>query len=82
MRTVLGVDSAAAGFSRVVVRPHLGQLKFVEGTVPHPKGPIEVRVEAAGDVSVTSPVDGELLWRGTRRVLRAGANRFTVPPAG
>ena len=38
MRTVLGVDSAAPGFSRVVVRPHLGQLKFVEGAVPHPQG--------------------------------------------
>jgi hypothetical protein len=79
MRTVLGVDSAAAGFSRVVVRPHLGHLKFAEGTVPHPKGLIEVRVEAAGNVSVTSPVDGEFLWRGTRHELRAGANRFTVP---
>jgi hypothetical protein len=79
LRTVLGVDSAAPGFSRVVVRPHLGQLKFVEGTVPHPKGLIEVRVEAAGNVSINSPVDGEFLWRGTRHELRAGANRFTVP---
>jgi alpha-L-rhamnosidase len=78
MRTVLGVDSAAPGFSRVVVRPHLGALKFAEGTVPHPKGMIEVRVEAAGNVSVNSPVDGEFLWRGTRRELRAGANRFTI----
>ena len=80
MRTVLGVDSAAPGFSRVMVRPHLGQLKFVEGTVPHPKGLIDVRVEAAGNVSVNSPVDGEFLWRGTRHELRAGANRFTVLP--
>jgi hypothetical protein len=79
MRTVLGVDSAAPGFSRAVVRPHLGRLSSVQGSVPHPKGSIEVRVEASGNVTVTSPVDGEFLWRGTRRELRAGANRFTVP---
>ena len=79
MRTVLGVDSAATGFSRVAIRPHLGQLKFVEGTVPHPQGLIEVRVEAAGNVSVNTPVDGEFQWRGTRHELRTGANRFTVP---
>jgi alpha-L-rhamnosidase len=78
MRTVLGVDSAAPGFSRVIVRPHLGRLPFVQGSVPHPKGSIEVRVEASGNVTVTSPVDGEFLWRGTRRELRAGANRFSV----
>ena len=81
MRTVLGVDSAAPGFSRVVVRPHLGKLPYVEGAVPHPKGLIEVRVEAGGNVSVTTPVDGEFVWRGTRRELRAGANRFTAPAA-
>jgi len=81
MRTVLGVDSAAPGFSRVVVRPHLGKLAYVEGAVPHAKGPIEVRVEAGGNVSVTTPVDGEFVWRGARRELRAGTNRFTVPAA-
>ena len=78
MRTVLGVDSAAPQFSRVVVRPHLGKLNFVAGSVPHPQGMIEVRVEAAGAVSVTTPVPGEFLWKGTRRELSAGANKFTV----
>ena len=77
-RSLLGVESAAPNFSRVVVRPHLGTLKFVEGTVPHPRGLIEVRVEAAGNVSVTTPVEGEFLWRGQRHNLRAGDNRFTV----
>ena len=53
MRTVLGVDSAAPGFSRVVVRPHLGQAEIRGRRVPRPRGSIEVRVEAAGNVSVT-----------------------------
>src|SRR5262249_28392750 len=55
LRTVLGVDSAAPGFARVSVRPHLGKLAFVEGSVPHPKGAVEARIEAAGGVSVTLP---------------------------
>jgi hypothetical protein len=45
LRTVLGVDSAAPGFAKVLVRPHLGSLKRVSGAVPHPKGMIEVEVE-------------------------------------
>ncbi len=45
LRTVLGVDSAAPGFSKVSVRPHLGPLKRAGGAVPHPKGMIVVEVE-------------------------------------
>ena len=74
LRTVLGVDSAAPGFSRVVVRPHLGQAVVRRRfACRHPKGSVDVRVEASGSVSVTSPVDGEFLWRGARRNLRAGS---------
>ena len=78
LRTVLGVDSAAPGFARVAVRPHLGKLPFVEGAVPHPQGTVEVRVEASGAVSVTTPVPGEFAWKGTVRALNVGANKFTV----
>jgi alpha-L-rhamnosidase len=46
--TVLGVDSAAPHFSRVLVRPFLGPLKRASGSVPHPKGAIEVTLERAG----------------------------------
>jgi hypothetical protein len=78
LRTVLGVDSAAPGFARVIVKPHLGALKFVAGSVPHPKGMIEVRVEASGAASITLPdtVTGTLEWRGSQRQLRPGLNRL------
>jgi hypothetical protein len=77
-RTVLGVDSAAPGFARVSVLPHLGKLAFVEGRVPHPKGAVDVRVEAGGAVSVTLPagLTGTFEWRGVKRELAAGGNRF------
>jgi len=45
---VLGVDSAGPGWSKVIVRPHLGPLQRASGVVPHPKGLIEVKVERDG----------------------------------
>ena len=82
-RTLLGVDSAAPGFSRVVVRPHLNKLKFVAGSVPHPRGTVEVRLEpqgAAMAANITLPpgVPGEFVWRGARRELAPGVNRFLL----
>ncbi|WP_321471751.1 alpha-L-rhamnosidase C-terminal domain-containing protein [uncultured Paludibaculum sp.] len=47
-RTVLGVDSAAPGFSKVRLAPNLGKLTKASGVVPHPKGVIEVSVERVG----------------------------------
>jgi hypothetical protein len=82
-RTLLGVDSAAPGFSRVVVRPHLNKLKFVSGSVPHPKGKVEVRLEPQGagwaaNITLPPGTPGEFVWRGTRRELAPGANRFSL----
>jgi alpha-L-rhamnosidase len=82
-RTVLGVDSAAPGFARVSVRPHLGKLKSASGVVPHPNGTVEVKLEPQGAgyaVSVSLPpgIPGDFEWRGARRSLAPGANRFTV----
>lgn len=48
LRTVLGVDSAGPGFSKITVKPHLGPLQKVSGVVPHPKGVIQVTVERQG----------------------------------
>ena len=78
-RTVLGVDSAAAGFRRVSVRPHLGKLNSVKGSVPHPKGSVEVALEPR-EVTIGLPpgVTGEFEWRDVRRELAAGTNRFRV----
>jgi len=80
LRTVLGVDSAAPAFRSVAVRPHLGKLEYAEGSVPHPAGAVDVRVESGGNVSVTLPggVSGTFEWRGQHRDLAPGANRFTV----
>lgn len=63
-RTVLGVDSAGPGWSRVIVRPHLGPLQKLSGAVPHPKGMVEVRVERDGEkyqIDVHAPQGVEVI---------------------
>jgi len=80
-RTVLGVDSAGPGFRRVRIRPFLGRLTQVAGSVPHPRGEIAVSLVRRGvglDAEVRLPegVEGELVWAGERRPLGPGLTRL------
>jgi dienelactone hydrolase len=44
-RYLLGVQPLSPGWARARIRPHPGGLDFARGTVPTPRGPIEVRWE-------------------------------------
>jgi len=85
-RTVLGVDSAAPGFARVRIEPHLGRLRRVAGAVPHPRGEVRVELirgrgdELAVRVELPAGVSGEIRWRGRTSALRPGLNRLTLSP--
>jgi hypothetical protein len=79
-RTVLGVDSAAPGFRRVSVRPHPGKLVRAAGAVPHPKGLVEVRLDARRATIVLPPeTTGEFAWRNVRKQLVPGVNTIPLP---
>jgi alpha-L-rhamnosidase len=83
LHTVLGVDSAAPGFSRVLVRPFLGELTRASGSVPHPKGSVDVKLERAGarltaTIGLPAGITGEFVWKGRRRPLQAGNNSFII----
>ncbi len=54
---VLGVQSLAPGCAKVRIAPHLGNLKWVEGTYPTPKGPIHVRHEKQADGGIRSVIE-------------------------
>jgi hypothetical protein len=76
-RTVLGIDSAAPGFSRVSIRPNLGKLTHARGSVPHPKGTVEVDFQPqSATVTLPPGVSGTFEWRGSRRPLSPGANHL------
>jgi alpha-L-rhamnosidase len=83
LRTVLGVDSAAPGFRRVRIRPFLGRLTRVSGSVPHPKGEVVVSLQRDGealeaDVRLPEGVDGEVLWRGARAAVGPGQSKVRL----
>jgi hypothetical protein len=83
-RTVLGIDSAAPGFARVVIRPFLGKLTRVSGSIPHPKGEIAVSLtlEANGkltaEVALPEGVAGDFVWHGTSHPLAPGRSKLTL----
>ncbi len=83
-RTVLGIDSAAPGFKRVLVKPHLGKLTKAAGAIPHPAGEIAVELSLQGTekleaiVSLPAGIEGEFVWRGHQRRLGPGRNSITV----
>lgn len=53
---VLGVTPLEPGCKRVLVAPHLGRLKWAEGTYATPMGPVRVRHERQPDGSVKSDI--------------------------
>ena len=56
-RNVLGIQPLAPGCAKVRISPHLGNLNWVEGTYPTPKGPIHVRHERQADGGVSSKIE-------------------------
>jgi hypothetical protein len=81
LRTVLGVDSAAPGFARVSITPHLGALTQVSGRVPHPRGFVDVTLTRNGDaldaeVSLPDGVLGHLIWKESTYKLKSGPQRI------
>jgi alpha-L-rhamnosidase len=84
-RTVLGIDSAAPGFAKVRIRPNLGQLPRVAGSIPHPRGEIRVQYELRSGrlyahICLPGQVSGEIEWKGARQALHSGENHLVLSP--
>uniref|UniRef100_UPI004025D841 alpha-L-rhamnosidase-related protein n=1 Tax=Prevotella sp. TaxID=59823 RepID=UPI004025D841 len=78
-RTVLGIDSDAPCFSHVVIRPHLGSINKIGGTMPTPYGNITVSYERRGNslsavITLPDNISGNLMWNGKNYPLHGGQN--------
>jgi hypothetical protein len=81
LATVAGIEPAAPGFREVAIEPHLGPLKRLTASLPHPEGPITIRYQRDGagleaDVSLPAKLIGWFSWGGKKLRLRSGAQHL------
>jgi hypothetical protein len=77
LATVAGIEPGAAGFREVAISPHLGPLRRLKATLPHPQGDIIVSYERRGeglvaDVTLPKGLSGSFRWKAKKVPLRAG----------
>ncbi|NND09127.1 MAG: alpha-L-rhamnosidase [Saprospiraceae bacterium] len=84
IRLMAGITPASPGFSTVDIRPSLGKLRQMEGSIPHPEGEIIWQYQKLEDdtleVSITLPpsTSGNFYWAGQTQRLHAGENAFQL----
>lgn len=81
LATVAGIEPSAPGFRRVAIRPHLGPLKNLTATLPHPQGEIKVVYKRKGTgltahVTLPGKLTGWFYWHGKKVRLRGGEQRL------
>jgi len=82
LATVCGIEPAEAGFKSVRIEPHLGSLQWVEGSMPHSKGIIKVKLFRTnsggleGEIDLPKGLNGTFVFRGKTIVLNEGINKI------
>ena len=82
-RILLGIESAAPNFSKVRITPHLGSIKQIGGSMPHPEGEISVDYTRSGKgltavISLPTTISGEFYWNGEKHSLKGGRNELNL----
>jgi alpha-L-rhamnosidase len=81
-RTVLGIDSDGPGFNKIKIEPHLGSLKIVSGSMPHPKGEIKASYHLTQEgklnavISIPTGTSGIFVWNHKEHILKIGETKF------
>jgi alpha-L-rhamnosidase len=80
---VCGIKPAAPGFEKVLIEPSPGELKWIDGSVPHPKGNIIVHLEhngksIKGTVELPEGLTGTFLWQGKNMELKGGKQNIQL----
>ena len=82
-RTVLGIDSDGQGFKKVRIEPRPGKLQTLKGTMPHPKGMIDVQYKIQGSkmealIQLPPETNGNFVWKHKTYPLHPGKNALNI----
>ena len=79
---ILGITPKSPGFKEIRIKPHLCGLTEISGTMPHPKGKIEVKITTKEDniaiISIPKGTSGEFIWDNKTYILKAGTQKIKV----
>ena len=82
-RTILGIDSDAPGFGKIKIEPHLGDLRNISGSIPHPNGTVAASYKLENNkwkivIDLPKNTDGYLVWKEKKYPLKTGNNTFDL----
>ena len=82
--TICGIMPDAPGFKKVLIKPALGELKQVNGRMPHPAGFIHVVLNRIGTAGIEGTIDlphnltGKFVWNDKQILLKGGSQKVKL----
>ena len=82
--TICGIMPDAPGFKKVLIKPALGELKQVDGRMPHPEGFIHVVLSRNGGSGIEGTIDlpqnltGKFVWNDKEILLKGGTQKVKL----
>ncbi len=80
---ICGINPAEHGFKSVEIKPNPGYLSHLEGSMPHPLGPIEIDLNftdgrVSGIVNLPPTLSGNFIWSGKIIQLKGGRQEINL----
>jgi len=77
---ILGVNPAAPGFKKVIIKPFLLGLNEISGKIPHPKGEIVVSIKKDNFAEIFLPpeISGVFIWNNVSHPLKPGKQKICL----
>ncbi|MBC7828259.1 MAG: alpha-L-rhamnosidase N-terminal domain-containing protein [Chitinophagaceae bacterium] len=84
LATICGIMPDSPGFKKVLIKPALGELKDVNGRMPHPNGFIHVILKRSGPIGIEGTIAlppglaGKFVWNNKEILLKEGSQRVKM----